>query len=248
MKNFCFTLQYDGTRYNGWQRAGNTSNTIQGKVEGVLSQMMEHAVEVHGAGRTDAGVHAKGQVMHTKLNTKMTAKEVQAYLNRYLPQDIAVVSAKEMDDRFHARLQATGKRYVYRVWTSDVPNVFSRKYMYTVTEPLDLEKMQQAAVLLSGTHDYRAFCGNSRMKKGTTRTVDSIEITHKGGELRFVFTGNGFLQYMVRILMGTLLEVGTGKRKVLDVQNLFKADAVRADAGYTVPPHGLILDEVFYEK
>lgn len=248
MKNFKLTVQYDGSRYHGWQRVGNASNTIQGKIEAVLTQMEGHTVEIHGAGRTDAGVHARGQVCHTKINTDKTALEVQAYLNRYLPDDIAVTSAELMDDRFHARLNAKGKRYVYRVWTSDVPNVFARKYLYTVLEDLDLEKMQQAAVLLCGEHDFRAFCGNARMKKSTVRTVHAIDISLKGGELRFAFEGTGFLQYMVRIMTGTLLEVGMGKRTPQSMLGLLKESATRAQAGYTVPPHGLILDEVLYEN
>ena len=157
MTNFRITVAYDGSRYGGWQRLGGQDNTIQGKLEHVLSEMTGHRVEIHGAGRTDAGVHARGQVAHFKIETGKTPDEIRAYLNRYLPEDIAVTACDAVDDRFHARLNAKAKRYVYRIWNSATPNVFERKYLCRWEAPLDTARMQAAAARLVGEHDFKAF-------------------------------------------------------------------------------------------
>ncbi len=140
MQNFQIAIAYDGSRYHGWQRLKN-EQTIQGKIEGVLSEMLGHQVEIHGAGHTDAGVHARAQVAHFKVQTDRTPEQIAVYLNKYLPEDIAVTDCVYVDERFHARLQATGKRYIYRIWNSNVPDVFARKYMYRMEEPLAVRKM-----------------------------------------------------------------------------------------------------------
>lgn len=245
MTNFVFTLQYDGTRYNGWQRQGNTGNTIQGKLEAVLGEMVGHAVEIHGAGRTDAGVHARAQIAHCKLSTPLSPLQVRDYCNRYLPADIAVTDCRIGDERFHARLNARGKRYCYRLWTGGVPNVFERRYVCPWSAPLDVPVMRQAAAYLLGSHDFRAFCSVKRMKKSTVRTLTRLDIEQTGDELRLVFEGNGFLYNMVRILTGTLVEVGQGDRAAGELPEILQS-LDRARAGQTVPPQGLILDEVFY--
>ncbi len=246
MQNFRIIIAYDGSRYHGWQRLKN-EQTIQGKIEAVLSEMVGHQVEIHGAGRTDAGVHARAQVAHFKIQTEYSPKEIAQYLNRYLPEDIAVTDCAYEEERFHARLNATGKRYVYRIWNSDVPDVFARKYLYRMEEPLDVEKMRQAAGELIGRHDFRAFCGNKKMKKSTVRTLYRAEVEQIGAEVRMTFEATGFLQNMVRILAGTLMEVGLGKRLPDDVRHILES-GVRAEAGITMPPQGLILDEVFYDS
>lgn len=246
MHNFRITIAYDGSRYHGWQRLKN-EHTIQGKIEAVLSEMVGHQVEIHGAGRTDAGVHARAQVAHFKIQTTYSPKEIAQYLNRYLPEDIAVTDCAYAEERFHARLNATGKRYVYRIWNSDVPDVFARKYLYRMEEPLDVEKMRQAAGELIGRHDFRAFCGNKKMKKSTVRTLYRAEVEQIGAEVRMTFEATGFLQNMVRILAGTLMEVGLGKRTPDDVRPILES-GMRAEAGITMPPQGLILDAVFYDN
>lgn len=246
MTNFRMTIAYDGSRYNGWQRQGNTENTIQGRIEHVLAEMTGHAVEIHGAGRTDAGVHALAQVAHVKLNTEMTADEVRAYLTRYLPGDIAVTTCETAGERFHARLNAKGKRYRYRVWNSETPNVFERKYLYQYPGALDLGRMRRGAALLIGTHDFRAFQSNKRMKKSTVRTIHSIEIRRMGGEVRLDFHGTGFLYNMVRILAGTLLEIGAGERAIESIPAALESGD-RADAGATLPAQGLTLVAVEYD-
>ena len=189
--NLKLTIQYDGTRYDGWQRQGNTGNTIQGKLEGVLSRMAGEAVEIHGAGRTDAGVHALGQVASVRLPGTWEPGEVRAYLNRYLPEDIAVIGVEPAGERFHARLNAVGKTYRYAIRLGDAPDVFRRKYQLRVEETLDLAAMERAAAALTGRHDYRSFCSNRRFKKSTVRTVDAIRIVRRGTTWTSPSTGTG---------------------------------------------------------
>lgn len=244
--NYKLTLQYDGSRYDGWQRQGNTANTIQGKVEAVLSRLAQAPVELHGAGRTDAGVHALGQAASVQLPHGLTPGQVMDHLNRYLPEDIAVTAVEEAPPRFHARLSAVSKVYRYQLRLGPVPDVFRRKYQYRVEEPLDLAAMERAAALLTGTHDFRSFCANRRFKKSTVRTLRSIELDCRGADLSLTFRGDGFLYHMVRILTGTLLEVGLGKRPPEDMAAILSAKD-RSAAGPTAPAQGLVLVEVEYE-
>ena len=243
--NFKLTIQYDGTRYDGWQRQGNTDNTLQGRLEGVLSRMVGKPVEIQGAGRTDAGVHARGQVASVHLPEGYTPQEVQNYLNRYLPEDVAVVEVVEVGERFHARLSATGKEYRYHIRMGTVPDVFARKYQYRVEEPLDLAAMERAAGYLTGKHDFRSFCGNRRFKKSTVREVFHIGVEVCGSDLTLVYQGDGFLYNMVRILTGTLLEVGLGQRTPESMVDILEARE-RTAAGKTAPAQGLVLQEVYY--
>ena len=256
MRNFRMILQYEGTRYQGWQRQESTDNTIQGKLEAVLSKMTGQKIEIQGAGRTDAGVHAFGQVANFHADTGMTEVEIQDYLNRYLPEDIAVISLKEVAERFHSRLNATGKTYCYRVINSDVPHVFDRRYVHVIEQKLDVEAMQKAARYLIGTHDFKAFTSNKRGKKSTVRTMESIQIervtsfsmgmSRKADEIRFLYSGNGFLYHMVRIITGTLLEVGMHKRKPEEIAEILASEA-RECAGELAPAKGLALMEVRYQ-
>lgn len=243
--NVKLTIQYDGTRYDGWQRQGNTDNTLQGRLEGVLSRMVGKPVEIQGAGRTDAGVHARGQVSSVHLPEGYTPQEVQNYLNRYLPEDVAVVDVVEVGERFHARLSATGKEYRYHIRMGSVPDVFARKYQYRVEEPLDLAAMERAAGYLTGKHDFRSFCGNRRFKKSTVREVFHIGVEVCGSDLTLVYRGDGFLYHMVRILTGTLLEVGLGQRTPESMVDILEARE-RTAAGKTAPAQGLVLQEVYY--
>ncbi|MBQ5672384.1 MAG: tRNA pseudouridine(38-40) synthase TruA [Oscillospiraceae bacterium] len=245
MYTYRLTLSYDGSRYNGWQKQGNTKNTIQEKLETLLSRLTGEEVEVNGSGRTDAGVHAMGQVASFRTAAEQDCEALLRDMRRYLPEDIGAVALEPAEPRFHARLNATGKTYVYRVWTEECPNVFERKFLYTVTEPLDLAAMRAAAEYLTGTHDFMSFCANKRMKKSTVRTITALRIDKIGGELRFTVSGDGFLYNMVRILVGTLLEVGMGKRSPDSIPALLDAKD-RSQAGYLVPPHGLRLEAVYY--
>lgn len=243
--NVKLTIQYDGTRYDGWQRQGNTDNTLQGRLEGVLSRMVGKPVEIQGAGRTDAGVHARGQVASVHLPEGYTPQEVQNYLNRYLPEDVAVVDVVEVGERFHARLSATGKEYRYHIRMGSVPDVFARKYQYRVEEPLDIPAMERAAGYLTGKHDFRSFCGNRRFKKSTVREVFHIGVEVCGSDLTIIYRGDGFLYNMVRILTGTLLEVGLGQRTPESMVDILEARE-RTAAGKTAPAQGLVLQEVYY--
>lgn len=247
MKNYKITIQYDGTRYKGWQVQNSTDMTMQGKIQSVLSEMAGEQVEVIGSGRTDAGVHALGQVANFHIKDGFTEQEILEYLNHYLPMDIAVTKIEEVGERFHARFNAVSKTYIYRIHRSSIPNVFERKYMYTYTENLDIDKMRQAASFMIGTHDFMAFCGNKKMKKSTVRTVTEINIEEIENELRISYTGDGFLQNMIRIMTGTLIEVGNSTKEVMDIPKILE-NRDRQNAGYTVPPEGLCLKCVCYNK
>lgn len=244
MKNYKLLLEYDGSRYYGWQRQPE-QNTIQGKLENVLGLMCGSKVEVIGAGRTDSGVHARGMVANAWMETELGCDEIRDYMNRYLPDDIAVREVREASDRFHARYNATGKTYRYTCHDGKVKSVFDRKYCVRLDERPDLSRMQRAAELLKGEHDFRNFCVNPRMKKSTVRNVDMAEVKREGEYLYFTFHGNGFLQNMVRIMVGVLLEVGYGQITLEEVAAALQATE-RQKAGPTAPAAGLCLMSVDY--
>lgn len=247
MRNFKILVQYEGTRYQGWQRQDSTGNTIQGKLEAILAKMTGlDFVQVDGSGRTDAGVHALGQVANFKIGTNRSADEVMEYLNQYLPEDIGVISIQEVSERFHSRLNAKGKTYRYRIWNASQPCVFERRYVYELPERLDLDAMRAAASRLVGKHDFKAFTSNKKGKKSTVRTIDSIQIEKTGNEIVITYSGDGFLYHMVRILTGTLIEAGLGQRAPESVETLLDRDAAREMAGPLVPAKGLCLVEVKY--
>ena len=244
MRNLRLDICYDGTRYKGWQRLSGTDSTIQGKIETALSRILEEPIEISGSGRTDAGVHARGQVASFHCESNMSSEEILSNLRRYLPEDIGIYSCKEVSPRFHARLNAKEKTYLYRIWNSEAPCVFERKFTAQFPEKLDLEAMRQAAVQLCGEHDFSAFCGNPKLKNSTVRFVRSIDMQRCGHEIRIEVTGNGFLHSMVRIIVGTLIEVGRGERCVDTIPMLFGEK--RAEAGFLAPAQGLCLQEVYY--
>ena len=235
MPNYRLTLCYDGTRWKGWQKQGNTDQTIQGRLETLLTRLLEQPVEVAGSGRTDAGAHARMQVASFRAKTPLSPQKILAGLRQHLPADIGALALEQAEPRFHARLSCTGKTYVYRIWNSELPNVFERNYLYRLHEPLDL----------CGTHDYRAFCSLKRFKRSTVRRVESITIEDLGPELRFTVSGDGFLYHMVRILVGTLLAVGRGQLAPDEMGDIL-ASQDRRRAGETVPACGLCLTDVRY--
>lgn len=245
MRNIRLTLQYEGTRYQGWQRQTSTDNTIQGKLETLLTRMCGEPIEIHGSGRTDAGVHACGQVANFHTNCELSTEEMLDYINRYLPEDIAVVALSEAAPRFHSRLNACGKHYEYRVINSSVPHVFHRRYALEVPEKLDIPAMEQAAGYLCGEHDFKSFTSAKKGKKSTERRIDEILIIREGDILTFSFKGSGFLHHMIRILMGTLLQVGKGELSPESIPVIIEARN-REMAGPLVPAKGLTLVEVFF--
>lgn len=270
MVNIRFFISYDGTKYDGWQRQGNTDRTVQGKLEAVLSRLFHVPVEIQGSGRTDAGVHAKAQVANFRVTQEKLDEaagrmerelrqtgqhsfaqqslvtQIQKYVNVYLPEDICVYGMERTAERFHSRLSAVGKTYCYRIWTAERKPIFERKYVWYLPEELNVEAMRQAAEYLIGTHDYASFCGNPKMKKSTVRTIDRLEITEDCGLIRILVHGDGFLQNMVRILTGTLTEVGMGHLSAEQIPQIL-AEKKRTAAGPMAPAQGLCLEQVDYE-
>ena len=244
MRNVRLDICYDGTRYRGWQRLSSTDNTIQQKIETALSRILDEPIEIIGSGRTDAGTHAAMQVANFHCSSQMSCDEIISQLRRYLPEDIGIYSCRNVSQRFHARLNAKTKTYRYRIWNSDDPCVFDRKYVYVDSRTVDIQKMQEAADLFLGQHDFSAFCANKNMKKSTVRYIQSLNVEQIRKEIRFTIVGNGFLHHMVRIIVGTLLEVGRGERQIESIPQLFGAQ--RAEAGELLPACGLCLLEVSY--
>lgn len=244
MRNIRLDICYDGTRYRGWQRLPGKDDTIQAKIENVLSRVLGEPIEISGSGRTDAGVHAQGQVANFHCQSSMPCREILEKLRQYLPEDIGILRCKEVSERFHARLNATEKTYRYRVWNSDMPCVFERRYVTVVPEKLDVTAMERAAALLEGEHDFSAFCGNPKFKKSTVRCIRSVQICKDGQQLQIFFTGDGFIHNQVRIMVGTLIEVGKGQRSAESIPALFGGR--RSEAGFLAPAQGLCLMEVFY--
>lgn len=245
MQNYKLTLCYDGGRYSGWQKQGNTPGTIQEKLESLLSKLLKQEVEIAGSGRTDAGVHARMQVCSFRADTGLRPDELLSLLRRYLPEDIGALSLETAPPRFHARLNCKEKTYIYRVWNSEAPNIFERHYLYLFPDPLDLDRMRQAAEYLTGRHDFTSFCSNKRMKKSPVRNLKRISIEKNGDELRLCLTGDGFLYNMVRIIVGTLLLTGTGQIRPEEIPAILAARD-RSKAGPTAPAQGLTLWEVCY--
>ena len=244
MKNFKLTISYDGSRYSGWERQPGR-DTIQGKLETVLSRMVNAEVNVIGAGRTDAGVHARAMVANCYLETELQPDEIRDYMNRYLPDDICVDEVKLAADRFHARYRAVGKLYTYTCYVGVTKPVFNRKYVTTLDYVPDVAAMQRAAVILTGEHDFKSFCCVRTDAESTVRTVYSLDVNKEEDEIYITISGNGFLYNMVRIIAGTLIQVGKGKYEPEYIRQMLEA-CDRTQAGQTAPPQGLTLMKIEY--
>lgn len=243
-RNIKCVVAYDGTKYQGWQRLKNSDYTIQGKIEHVLSKMTNEKIEVMGSGRTDAGVHARWQVFNFHTRCQKSTKNMMDYMNQYLPEDIGVCQVEDVDLRFHSRFHAKKKTYIYRIWIGEYPPVFERKYVHVVTETLHLQKMKEAALLFIGEHDFQGFCSR-KVKKSTVRKINHVQLKQEGHELTISVTGNGFLYNMVRIMVGTLIDIGKGTlTKETITEALDTKD--RSKAGERAPAKGLILHDVSY--
>lgn len=247
MKNIRLTLEYDGGRYDGYQRLGkdDNSNTISYKVEEVLRKMTGQDITLNCGCRTENGVHAYGQVVNFKCDTAMSMMEISHYLNRYLPRDIAAIEVREMPERFHASLNAKSATYVYRIDTNEVPNVFERKYMYNSFKKLNVAKMREAAEILCGEHDFAKFT-TAKKNKTTRKKLTQCEVYDGGSEVSITITANDFMHNMAKIIIGTLLEVGNGKREPEDISLLFdlKSDVMAAAPADAC---GMFLQSVNYE-
>jgi tRNA pseudouridine38-40 synthase len=245
MSRIKIVFSYDGASFSGYQVQPN-KRTVQLELERALKKMHKGTpIKVISSGRTDAGVHAIGQVCHFDSALNIASEAWKKALNALLPNDIHVHSAEEVEATFHARFDTTGKEYRYKLLTSKDPNVFQRHYMYHYPYHLNKNDMKEAAKYFIGTHDFTSFCAANTDVKDKVRTIYSIDIIEEGHELVLVFNGNGFLYNMVRILVGTLLEVGNGKIKVSEIPDIIAAKN-RAKAGKTAPSQGLYLWEVFY--
>ncbi|WP_167954925.1 tRNA pseudouridine(38-40) synthase TruA [Anaerosporobacter faecicola] len=247
MRNIQLVLEYDGSRYDGWQKQPKYPNRvmIQDKVEAVLSQMEGEEIQLVGAAKTEAGVHAYAQVANFQTNSTMKVYEIKHYLNRYLPRDIAVKEALEVPERFHSSYNAKSFVYEYKIGIGEVPNVFARKYSYYCFDSLDLLKMRQAAEYLKGKHDFKAFSDNKKQKKSTERELFDIDIYGDKEEVLITLHGDDFWPFMVRIIVATLLEVGTGKMEPQYVEQIIeKKDRNLAPAA--ADAKGLFLTDVKY--
>ncbi len=244
-RNYKGIIQYEGSRYQGWQKQTKAVNTIQGRLETLLSKLTGEEIRVHGSGRTDAGVHAYGQVISFSCNTSLSADKLMENMNRYLPDDIAVIELKEASPRFHARLNASEKIYRYRVLNSMVPHIFDRRYVYVYPDSLQEDKIRKGMEYLCGTHDFQAFTSKKNSKKNTVRTIHEIRLDRIRDEWQFTFRGDGFLYHMVRIMMGTLLEIGNGSRSPESILTVLESRD-RSQAGFLAPAQGLTLMRVEY--
>ena len=247
MRNIKLTIAYDGTNYHGFQEQRGTGlRTIQETMEDCLTRLAGEEIQVIGAGRTDAGVHARGQVINFRnANWPIPIKRIPLALNGILPKDIVVLSAQDVPEEFHARFSATSKTYSYCIWNDRIPSPFYRMYSYFMPVPLNIEDMKKAAIYLLGNHDFKCFQASGATVKNTVRTLYQADIFKNGPMVKLVFTGNGFLYNMVRIIVGTLAQVGIGKIEPEKVAEIVKT-CNRVKAGPTFPPQGLCMEKVEY--
>jgi tRNA pseudouridine38-40 synthase len=245
MRTLKLTLAYDGTRFVGWQRQGE-GESIQGLLEDALARLEGGPVSVQGAGRTDAGVHARGQVASARVTFPHDSATLVRALNAHLPPEIRVLSVEDAAADFHARFSARSKTYRYLVRNAAVADPFDRQYVWHLPEALSLEDMRAAAALIVGTHDFAAFRSVGAEVATTVRTMTRSEWRESDGVLCYEIAGDGFLRHMVRAIVGTLVEIGRGWRPPHQMQSLLQGGR-RADAGATAPPHGLFLLRVDYD-
>lgn len=249
-RNFLLVLAYDGTGFLGWQRLPDGARSVQGTVEAALAELLGEAVEITGAGRTDAGVHAEGQAASFHSRTALAPEAIAAALGEKFPADLKCLSCREVDPRFHARFRAKGKVYRYRLHAGEAPDPTLRRFSHHVRGPLDLAAMRRAGAMLEGERDFRVL-SNEKEKTDTVRRLDSVRIEtapSPGGELvDMIFEGSGFLRNQVRVMAGLLLEVGQGRRKCGDIPAMLAAGN-RGEAPGALGPHGLSLLEVRYSE
>ncbi len=248
MRNLKITIQYDGSRYKGWQKQNQKDSnvsTIQDKIEKVLSKMAEEEIQVVGCGRTDSGVHAENYIANFHTNCNLTIDTMLNYLYEFLPEDIVVKSMTDTSERFHARYNAKSKTYVYTINNNKFRNVFNRKYAYHTDEKLNLEAMRNASEILIGTYDFQSFTSLKHSTKSTVRTINYINITENHGIIEIEVNGNSFLLNMVRIIVGTLLEVGRGNLKSTDVKKILD-EKKRSEAGPIAQAKALCLKDIQY--
>ncbi|MDD2216866.1 MAG: tRNA pseudouridine(38-40) synthase TruA [Eubacteriales bacterium] len=254
MKNVLLSIEYDGTNFCGWQRQP-AKRTVQGELEKVLADLCCVEVSLNGTSRTDAGVHALGQRACFKgefaiplENIGRAANNILAGGNRHKAGDVRIKEVQEMPLDFHARFDAKGKTYLYRLATGEVPSVFARNYSYFIKDPLDVALMSEAAAHIVGKHDFKCFeAAGGNPRETTVRTITALEVTEADGGITLAVTGDGFLYNMVRIITGTLVDVGSGRIRPDEIPGIITS-CDRQNAGHTAPPQGLYLAEVYFDR
>jgi tRNA pseudouridine38-40 synthase len=245
MRNLKMAIEYDGFKYKGWQKQKDTDLTIQGKIEAVLAKMTGEEIQLVGCGRTDSGVHAENYIANFHTKSTLSTNRMLDYLYEYLPEDIVTKSIEDVAERFHARYNVQSKTYVYRINTNKFRNVFNRKYIYHLAEKLNIPEMRKASEVLIGDHDFQSFTNAKNSNKSTVRTIYYINIKENAGLVEIEVNGNGFLWNMVRVIVGTLLEVGKGNLKPADVEKILN-EKKRWEAGPLAQAKGLFLRDVQY--
>jgi len=245
--NYKMKIAYDGTKYQGWQKNKNAKETIQEKLEAVISDIVGQKIEVIGSGRTDKGVHAEGQIANFLIQKEQDIALLYEQINAQLPDDIALYAIELIDNQFHARLSAVSKTYRYTIWKANARRLplFERKYVYKVDDLLDISKMRYGATQFIGKHDFRGF-SSEKTKKNTERTINEINILEDENTIMILVNGTGFIHNMVRIMVGTLIEIGRGERDANIIGHIFEKK-IREEAGFTVPAKGLFMIEVNYK-
>ena len=246
MRNIKLTLEYDGSRYHGWQRLGKgeSENTIENKLLELIKKMTGEDVELNCGCRTEVGVHAYAQIANFKTNSEQKLYEIKNYFNRYLPMDIAVVEAEEVPERFHATLNAKSKTYLYRIAIGDAPSVFDRKYTYYCFKRPDLVQMKAAADKLIGKYDFKDF-STVKKSKSTVKEIYSIDIYQDPKEIQITIRANDFLHNMARMLVATILDIGLGDRKVVELEAILNPNSSET-ASAPANAQGLFLQEIEY--
>ncbi len=245
MNNYRMLIQYDGGRYKGWQRLGRGENTVQEKIEKVLSEMIGETVEIIGCSRTDAGVHAMAQTANFKTMHRFAPDKVKTYLNNYLPHDICVIDVAPVPESFHARYNAKAKTYLYKIWNRDYANPFMRKYSTHVGKTLDITRMREAAGCFVGEHDFTAFSNAKSKKKSMAREIYSVSVEKSDGFVLIRMRGNGFLYNMARKIAGTLIAAGLGEINPDCIPEII-ASRDRSRVLYMAEACGLYLESIEY--
>ena len=246
MRNIKLVIEYDGKEFNGWQKQPTKLN-IQGEIERAIKQITGEEVDLTASGRTDAGVHALGQVANFKTNSNIPIEKIPIALNSNLKKSIVIKSAEEVEERFHSRLNCKRKTYRYIINNSKYGTAIYRNLETHIPIKLDIQKMQEAVKYFEGEHDFKAFKASGTSSKSSVRTIYQAKVIDVGNERIYIeLTGNGFLYNMVRIISGTLVEVGLGKIQSKDIQTIIESKK-RENAGKTLPPQGLYLVNVEYE-
>ncbi|MDO5039463.1 tRNA pseudouridine(38-40) synthase TruA [Clostridium sp.] len=245
MKNIKLTIEYDGTNYFGWQKQKNNSKTIQEVLEKAIQKIVKKEVSLIGSSRTDSGVHAKGMVANFLTDSRVPADKFREAINTKLPDDIAIIKSEEVDKEFHARYDSKGKTYCYTIINRFEKVSLYRNYSYHVREVLNIEEMKKACNYFIGTHDFSAFKSSGSSVKTSVRTIKDLHIENDNNIIKIYVTADGFLYNMVRIIVGTLIEVGRGKIASNDIKSIIN-EGKRERSGFCVPANGLLLEKVYY--